>query len=68
MLLLNRCENCDAAGLTDIAEPPSLVATAIIDALAAGEFHVFPDSMAKQIGGAYQSFATNVVEADMSEG
>ncbi|NET09363.1 MAG: short-chain dehydrogenase, partial [Symploca sp. SIO2B6] len=31
-------------------------------------FHVFPDSMAQQIGGAYQSFATNVVEAVMSEG
>ncbi|MEM6434838.1 MAG: SDR family oxidoreductase [Cyanobacteria bacterium P01_D01_bin.115] len=58
----------DAAGLTDIAESPTLVPGAIIEALAAGEFHVFPDSMAKQIGGAYQSFATNVVEADMSEG
>lgn len=58
----------DEAGLTDIAEPPTLVADGIIAALEAGEFHVFPDSMAKQIGGAYQSFATNVVEASMAEG
>jgi NAD(P)-dependent dehydrogenase (short-subunit alcohol dehydrogenase family) len=58
----------DAAGLTEIAEPPKLVAQGIIDALQAGDFHVFPDSIAKQMGGAYQSFAENVVEAEMSEG
>ena len=58
----------DAAGLTEIAEPPTLVAEGIIEALKGNDFHVFPDSMAKQIGGAYQSFAQNVVEANMSEG
>lgn len=58
----------DAAGLTEIAEPPTLVAEGIINALKVGEFHVFPDTMAKQIGGAYQSFATNIVEANMTEG
>lgn len=58
----------DAAGLTEVAEPPTLVADGIIEALRAGDFHVFPDSMAKQIGGAYKSFAENVVEANMSEG
>ncbi len=58
----------DAAGLTAIAEPPALVAQSILDALAAGEFHAFPDAMAKQIGAAYQSFATNVVEANLMEG
>ena len=57
----------DAAGLTEIAEPPSLVAEAIIEALQGDDFHVFPDSMAKQIGSAYQSFAQNVVEAKISE-
>jgi NAD(P)-dependent dehydrogenase (short-subunit alcohol dehydrogenase family) len=55
------------AGLDDIAEPPSVVAEAIIDAFKTGTFHVFPDSMAKQIGEAYQGFAENVVEADMAE-
>ncbi|MEN8447048.1 MAG: SDR family NAD(P)-dependent oxidoreductase, partial [Cyanobacteria bacterium J06555_13] len=53
----------DEAGLTEIAEPPSLVAAAIIEALTAGDFHVFPDTMAKQIGSAYASFAQNVIEA-----
>lgn len=58
----------DAAGLTEIAEPPTLVAKGIIDGLRAGDFHVFPDSMARQIGHAYADFATSVVEADISEG
>lgn len=54
------------AGLDDIAEPPSLVADAILGAFKTGQFHVWPDSMAKQIGDAYQSFAQNVVEAEMT--
>jgi NAD(P)-dependent dehydrogenase (short-subunit alcohol dehydrogenase family) len=58
----------DDAGLTEIAEPPELVGESIVDALKAGEFHAFPDSMAKQIGGAYESFAKNVVEAELPEG
>lgn len=57
----------DAAGLSEIAEPPQLVADAILEGLREGSFHVFPDTMAKQIGGAYQGFAENVVEADISE-
>jgi len=57
----------DAAGLSEIAEPPELVGEAIVAALKTGEAHVFPDSMAKQIGEAYRSFAENVVEAEMSE-
>ena len=58
----------NAAGLSEIAEPPALVAEGIVEALRTGEFHVFPDSMAKQIGGAYQSFAESVVEAELSVG
>jgi NAD(P)-dependent dehydrogenase (short-subunit alcohol dehydrogenase family) len=58
----------DAAGLTEIAEPPALVPEGIIAALQADDFHVFPDSMAKQIGNAYSSFAKNVVEVQMTEG
>ncbi|MEZ6070626.1 MAG: SDR family oxidoreductase [Pirellulales bacterium] len=56
------------AGLSEIAEPPKLVADAIVAALASGEFHVFPDTLARQIGGAYASFAENVVLADFNEG
>jgi NAD(P)-dependent dehydrogenase (short-subunit alcohol dehydrogenase family) len=54
------------AGLDDIAESPSLVADGIVRALAAGDFHLFPDSMAKQIGEAYDGFRTNVIEAEMA--
>ena len=56
-----------AAGLGEIAEPPSLVVDAIVDALEKGEFHAFPDTMAKQVGEAYESFARNVVEAEVAE-
>lgn len=55
------------AGLGEIAEPPSLVADAIFDALENGEFHAYPDSMAKQVGAAYQDFAKAVVETPMEE-
>jgi len=61
-------EMSDAAGFSEIAEPPSLVADGIVAALKAGDFHLFPDSMAKEIGGAYESFSKNVVEAEMSKG
>jgi len=57
----------DAAGLSGIAEPASLVADGIVAALATGEFHVFPDSMAKKFWSAYQGFAKSIVEADVSE-
>jgi len=63
-----KTDMADAAGFGDMCEPPSLVADAIIDALASGSFHAFPDSMAQQVGAAYAGFATNVVEADFSEG
>ncbi|GAB5404541.1 MAG: SDR family oxidoreductase [Aureliella sp.] len=55
------------AGLGEIAEPPSLVAESIFDAFKSGDFHAFPDSMAKQFGEAYHSFASAVVESDLSE-
>lgn len=58
----------DSAGLGAIADPPSLVADGIVAALAAGEFHVFPDKMARQFWSAYQGFAKAVVEADVKEG
>lgn len=51
------------AGLDD-TEPPRVVADAIVDALEAGEMHVFPDSFSQQIWEAYESFARAVVEAE----
>jgi NAD(P)-dependent dehydrogenase (short-subunit alcohol dehydrogenase family) len=58
----------ETAGLDEVSEPPSLVADAIIAALANGEFHVFPDSFAKRVGDNYASFVTHVLEANLMEG
>lgn len=55
------------AGLAQIAEPASLVGEGIVAALKAGDFHLWPDTMAKQVGGAYADFARNVVEASGGE-
>lgn len=57
----------DAAGLTPVAEPPELVANSIIEALRNDDFHAFAGEMAQQIESAYQDFADNVVEAELSE-
>jgi len=57
----------DSAGLTAIAEPPAIVADAILKGLAAGDFHVFPDSMAKQFWQAYEGFAKSMIETPMTE-
>src|SRR5262245_59803168 len=58
----------DAAGLGAIAEPAAVVADGIVAALAAGAFHVFPDTMARKFWSAYQDFAKAVVEAEAGEG
>lgn len=56
------------AGFGDMAEPTEVVPRAIIAALAANEFHTFPDTMAKQIGAVYEGYATNIIDADLAEG
>lgn len=53
------------AGLADIAEPPTLVADSIVEALANSQFHAFPDSMAKNFWQGYESFARAVIEPVM---
>lgn len=58
----------DSAGLGEVAEPAELVPQAIIAALESGDFHAFPDTMARQVGAAYQDFARNIVEANLMEG
>ncbi len=57
-----------SAGFGDIAEPAELVPQAIIAAFESGDFHAYPDTMAKQVGAAYRDFATNIVEANLMEG
>ena len=56
-----------STGMMEIAEPPSVVANSIIDALHNGTFHVFPDAMAKKVGEAYQNFAENIIETNITE-
>ena len=51
------------AGLGDIADPPEYVAVALLEAFKSGQFHVYPDKMARQIGAAYASFARDVIES-----
>ena len=57
----------DDAGLGEIAESASLVSEGIVAALKAGQFHLFPDTMAKQFEAAYQSYAENIIEAEADE-
>lgn len=58
----------NSAGLGEIAEPAELVPQAIIAAFKSGDFHTFPDTMAKQVGAVYRDFASNIVEANLMEG
>ncbi len=57
----------DGLGFDEMTESPTLVSEGIVEALKSGEFHVFPDTMAKQIGEQYKSFAKNIVEANLME-
>jgi short-subunit dehydrogenase len=51
----------------EIAESPQVVADNIIAALNSGDFHVFPDRMAREMKKAYQNFAENIIEANISD-
>jgi len=54
------------AGFDD-GDSTTSVSEGIVSALEAGDFHLFPDVMAKQFEAAYQSFSDNIVTADLSE-
>ena len=49
------------AGIEDMAEPASVVSEGIVTALKEGVFHLFPDSMAKLFGGAYENYASTML-------
>lgn len=51
----------------DVADPPSMVSDSILEALKTKSFLAFPDSMAQQVGGTYQSFAEAVILPSMAE-
>ncbi len=54
-------------GVADIAEPPSLVGEGLVSALLNGDLRLYPDSMAKEVGAAYASFAARIVDPDPGE-
>lgn len=48
----------------DNPSSPETVSEGIVAALKSGDFHLFPDEMAKEVEQAYQSFSENVVLAE----
>ncbi len=54
-----------AAGF-DNAPAANVVSEGIITALKQGDFHLFPDEMAKQFESAYQSYSDSIVTANLS--
>ena len=59
-------ETADQASFNETA-PTSTVSEGMVSALKAGDFHLFPDNLAKQVEGAYQSFSDTIVMANFSE-
>lgn len=55
-----------AAGF-DNGASTSVISEGIVSSLKAGDFHLFPDEMAKQFESAYQSFSDNIVLAEFNE-
>lgn len=49
-------------GIMDVAEPPSQVADAIVDAMKRDQFLVYTDTLSKETGAAYQYYADKVIE------
>lgn len=55
----------ESAGFED-APDATLVSEGIVTALENGDFHLFPDELAKQFEAAYQSFSDNIITANLS--
>lgn len=55
------------AGMEGMADPVSVVSDGIVEALKSGDFHLFPDTMAKQFEEAYKGFAKSIIEAKLGE-
>ncbi|QBG47622.1 SDR family NAD(P)-dependent oxidoreductase [Verrucomicrobia bacterium S94] len=61
-VVTDMAEACDVTTST----PASVVGEALVDALANGDFFVYPDPGGQMIGAAYQHFADEIVMADFS--
>jgi NAD(P)-dependent dehydrogenase (short-subunit alcohol dehydrogenase family) len=55
------------AGMDEMGDPVSAVSNGIIEALKSRDFHLFPDTMARQFGEFYKSFADNIIEAEQDK-
>ena len=51
-------------GMYDDAASPSVVANAVVQSLANGDFHLFPDPVSQYLSSAYGDFANAVIEND----
>lgn len=52
------------AGMEEMGAPAESVSEGIVSALQAGDFHLFPDVMAKDFEAAYKSYADSFIAAD----
>lgn len=56
----------DITGFRDVASSPQVVPVSILSALDEGQFHVFPDAVAKQMEVGFQSYADNIIMKDFA--
>jgi NAD(P)-dependent dehydrogenase (short-subunit alcohol dehydrogenase family) len=57
-----KTDMADSAGMGEGAPPPDLVADGVLDALASGDFFVYPDPMAKEVAQLYGPYARDVLQ------
>lgn len=53
------------SGFDEDADPASVVSEGIINSLKSGDFHLFPDRMAKDYEKAYRKFAEDIIESSI---
>lgn len=58
-----KTDMAEAAGMSEVAETSDVVSEGIVHALKNGQFHLFPDTMAKDFESAYKNYAENIIEA-----
>ncbi len=51
----------------EVSDPASVVSEGIVSALAAGDFHLFPDTVAKHFETAYQGYSDAMITAEIEE-
>ncbi len=62
-----KTDMADSAGIGEGAASPEVVAEVLLNALQSGDFLAYPDPMAQGAGDVYESFAENVINANLLE-